>query len=49
MTMDDKEELGAYVDLIHKTVLDKLEVMMNELNLDFSKVDKHTEGFFNLS
>ena len=49
MTMDDKEEFGVFMSLIHQASLDSLEEMMNELNLDFSKVDKHTEGFFNLS
>ncbi|MEK7178108.1 MAG: hypothetical protein AAB721_00395 [Patescibacteria group bacterium] len=50
MSMDDKEELGTYITLVHQqAVLASLEEMMNNLNLDFSKVDKHTEGFLNLS
>ena len=49
MTMDDKEELGAYITTAHHVVLAALEELMNDLNLDFSKVDKHTEGFLNLS
>ncbi|MFH0852618.1 MAG: hypothetical protein V1845_03375 [bacterium] len=49
MTMDDKEELGAYITTAHNVVLAALEELMNDLNLDFSKVDKHTEGFLNLS
>ena len=49
MTMDDKEELGAYITTAHNVVLAALEEMMNGLNLDFTKVDKHTEGFLNLS
>ena len=49
MTMDDKEELGTYITVAHNVVLAALEEMMNNLNLDFSKVDKHTEGFLNLS
>lgn len=49
MTMDDKEELGAYIATAHNVVLAALEELMNGLNLDFSKVDKHTEGFLNLS
>ena len=32
-----------------QTVLAGLEEVMNDLKLDFSKVDKHTEGFLNLS
>lgn len=49
MTMDDREEFGAYMSLVHQAVLAGLEEMMNDLKLDFSKVDKHTEGFLNLS
>jgi hypothetical protein len=49
MSMDDKEELGAYITTAHNVVLTALEELMNDLNLDFSKVDKHTEGFLNLS
>jgi|SRR3989344_3898099 len=49
MTLDDKEEFGTYITLVHKSVLDSLEEMMNDLNLDFSKVDKHSQGFLNLS
>lgn len=50
MTMDDKEELGTYITLVHQqAVLASLEEMMNNLNLDFSKVDKHSHGFLNLS
>ena len=50
MSMDDKEELGTYITLVHQqAVLAGLEEMMNNLNLDFSKVDKHSQGFLNLS
>ncbi len=50
MTLDDKEELGTYITLVHQqAVLVGLEEMMNNLNLDFSKVDKHSQGFLNLS
>ena len=49
MSMDDKEELGTYITVAHNVVLAALEEMMNDLKLDFSKVDKHTEGFLNLS
>jgi hypothetical protein len=49
MSMDDKEELGTYITLAHQAVLAGLEEMMNNLNLDFSKVDKHSQGFLNLS
>ena len=49
MTLDDKEEMGAYITLVHQAVLAGLEEIMNGLNLDFSKVDRHTQGFLNIS
>ena len=49
MTLDDKEEFGAFMTVMQQAVLDSVEEMMNNVNLDFSKVDKHTEGFINLS
>lgn len=49
MTLDDREELGTYIMLVHKAVLEAVEEIMNELNLDFTKIDKRTEGFLNLS
>jgi len=49
MTMDDKEEYGVFMSLVHQAVMGSLEEMMSSLNLDFSKVDTHSEGFLNLS
>lgn len=49
MTMDDKEEFGVYMSLVHQAILSGLQEIMNDLNLDFTKVDKHSEGFLNLS
>ncbi len=49
MTMDDKEELGTYITVIHQAVLSALEEMMSNFNLDFAKVDKHSKGFLNIS
>ncbi|MEK7610235.1 MAG: hypothetical protein AAB468_00565 [Patescibacteria group bacterium] len=49
LTMDDKEEYGVFMSLIHQATTSSLGEMMNELNLDFTKVDTHTEGFVNLS
>ncbi len=48
MTMDDKEEFGVFMSLVHQAATSSLEEMMNELNLDFTKVDTHTDGFLNL-
>lgn len=49
MTMDDKEEFGVFMSLVHQATTTSLEEMMNDLNLDFSKVDTHSQGFLNLS
>lgn len=49
MTADDMEEFGVYMSLVHQAVLSGLEETMNSNNLDFTKVDKHSEGFVNLS
>jgi len=49
MTMDDKEEFGVFMSLVHQATTASLEEMMNNLNLDFSKVDTHSQGFLNLS
>jgi len=49
MTMDDKEEFGVFMSLVHQAVLGSLQEIMNDLNLDFTKVDSHSEGFLNLS
>lgn len=49
MTLDDREELGTYITIVHQAVLAVLEETMNSLNLDFSKVDTHSKGFLNLS
>ena len=48
MTMDDKEEFGVFMSLIHQATTASLEEAMNDLNLDFSKVNTHSEGFLNL-
>ena len=48
MTMDDKEEFGVFMSLIHQATTASLEEVMNDLNLDFSKVNTHSEGFLNL-
>ena len=49
MTMDDREELGVHLSLVHQAVIAGLEEVMNSHNLDFTKVDTRTEGFLNLS
>src|SRR3989344_3100754 len=44
----DKEEFGVFMSLIHQATTASLEEVMNDLNLDFSKVNTHSEGFLNL-
>lgn len=49
MSILDKLELTNYVSLVHGIVIEETKNLMQELNLDFSKVDTHTKGFLNLS
>lgn len=43
------EELSAFASLVHEALKAAVETAMNELNLDFTKVDTHTRGFLNIS
>lgn len=49
LTMLDKQEIEAWAGEVHRIVLDEVKRMMDELHLDFSKVDTHTKGFLNIS
>ena len=49
MSILDKLELSNYVSLVHQIVVDEVKTLMDELNLDFSKVNTTTKGFLNLS
>ena len=43
------EELSAFVTIVHQSLKDAVKQVMNEMNLDFTKVDTHTRGFLNIS
>ena len=43
------EELSAFVTIVHESLKDAVKQVMNEMNLDFTKVDTHTRGFLNIS
>src|SRR3989338_4311050 len=43
------EELSAFVSLVHGALKEAVQTAMKELNLDFTKVDTHTQGFLNIS
>ena len=49
MSILDKLELSNYVSLVHQIVVDEVKALMDELHLDFSKVNTSTKGFLNLS
>lgn len=49
MDLFDSEELSAFITIGHHAVLDSVEDLMNGLNQDFSKVDRKTRGFLNIS
>lgn len=49
MSILDKLELSNYVSLVHQVVVDEVRTLMDELHLDFSKVNTATKGFLNLS
>lgn len=43
------EELSAFVTIVHESLKEAVKQVMNEMNLDFTKVDTHTHGFLNIS
>lgn len=49
MDLFDTEELSVFVTIGHHAVLDAVEDIMNGLNLDFSKVERKSRGFLNIS
>jgi competence CoiA-like predicted nuclease len=49
MDLFDQEELRAYITTVHETVKTATEGLMKSLDLDFSKVDTKSRGFFNIS
>ncbi|MBI3421289.1 MAG: hypothetical protein HY006_04435 [Candidatus Sungbacteria bacterium] len=49
MNIFDSEEVTAYITTVHHAVLGSVKTMMEGRNLDFTKVDAKTRGFFNVS
>jgi hypothetical protein len=43
------EELSAFVSIVHESLKEAVKQVMNEMKLDFTKVDTHTHGFLNIS
>jgi hypothetical protein len=43
------EELSAFVTIVHESLKEAVKQVMNEMKLDFTKVDTHTHGFLNIS
>ncbi len=50
-TMDlfDLEELTAFVTTVHHAFLDATENASQEINLDFTRVDRKSQGFLNIT
>jgi hypothetical protein len=49
MDIFDVEELSAFVTISHRALLDSIEELMTGLNQDFSKVERKSRGFLNIS
>jgi len=49
MDLFDIEELSAFVTVSHHSLLDAVEELMTGINQDFSKVERKSRGFLNIS
>jgi len=49
MDIFDVEELSAFVTISHRALLDSVEELMTGIDQDFSKVEKKSRGFLNIS
>lgn len=49
LNLFDNEELTAYVATVHHALLDSVKELMENRNLDFTKIDQKTRGFLNIS
>ena len=49
MNIFDLEELTAYTTTIHHAVLDAVEEICKDVDFDFTKVDRKSKGFLNIS
>jgi hypothetical protein len=45
----DEQDLSAYVTNLHHCVLDAVDNLMQELNQDFSRIDRQSKGFLGIS
>jgi len=48
LNLFDLEELTAYVSTVHHALQESVKIMMENQNLDFTKIDNRTRGFLNI-
>lgn len=48
LNLFDTEELTAYVSTVHHALTESVENLMKDQKLDFTKVEKRTQGFLNI-
>lgn len=49
LNLFDTEELTAYVTTVHHALLETVKELMEDRHIDFTKIDRKTSGFLNLS
>jgi len=49
MNVFDTEELTAYVTTVHHALTDAVKTMMEENKIDYTKVERRTQGFLNIT
>ena len=48
LNLFDTEELTAYVTTVHHALTESVKVMMVEQKIDYTKIEKRTQGFLNI-
>ncbi len=49
MNVFDTEELTAYITTVHHALTDAVKTMMEEQKIDYTKVERRTQGFLNIT
>jgi coproporphyrinogen III oxidase len=48
MNLFDTEELTAYITTVHHALTDAVKTMMEEQKIDYTKIERRTQGFLNV-
>ncbi len=48
MNLFDTEELTAYITTVHHALTDAVKTMMEENKIDYTKIERRTQGFLNV-